>query len=118
LRFEEEQYFTTNCHNQILQDLKDRVKSIEQTIDNIILDLYGKSEMRLFDDLTYELKLDYLKRQSEELEELKDTRMRLEGVTLSYDILQSKAFLKIKDIFEEVHKEVELLSDPELLPKK
>ena len=28
--------------------------------------------------------------------------MRLEGVTLSYDILQSKAFLKIKDIFEEL----------------
>lgn len=79
------------------------MKAIEATVDKLLVDLYGKDKLYVFDGLNHDLKLDYLKRQSEELEELhKQGIMRMEGVTLSYDILQSKAFLKVKDIFEEL----------------
>lgn len=59
---------------------------MEKVIDGLLIDLYGGEQFSNFIDLTYELKLDYLNRQSEELEEIKNI-MRLEGVTLSYDIL-------------------------------
>lgn len=86
LRYIDEQQFSKENQTQILNDLKDRVLCMEKVIDGLLIDLYGEEQFSNFKDLTYELKLDYLNRQSEELEEIKNI-MRLEGVTLSYDIL-------------------------------
>ena len=70
LRFIEEQQFSEENQNQVQSELRERVKCIEATVDGLLLDLYGKEQFFNFDGLTYELKLDYLNRQSEELEEI------------------------------------------------
>ena len=86
---------------------------MEGVINDHLVYLHGKSNMYHFEQLNFNQKLSYLSEHEiklkmvKEVNESKDKkskadsffkRLRLEGVTLSYDLYESQTFKKIKEI--------------------
>lgn len=103
--------------------LENKQYQIEGVINDHLKFLHGKANFLRFAELTFIQKLDYLSSYNSELkngkkqdegkitfsrlvqgeakdEVLHSERLRLEGITLSYDAYESIAFSKIKDIKE------------------
>ena len=72
---------------------------IERTIDDHLVDLYTTGNMHHFEGLTLDMKLEYLMGQSAHLEQNSD-KMRMKGLTLSYDVFQSNQFKSLNTIHE------------------
>lgn len=83
--------------------LEVRKREIEKTIDDHLEDLYTEAQLHEFNGLSYENKLNYLLGQQSQTDELmnkgdkkaknpdkqwpfKESRLRLKGLTLSYDV--------------------------------
>ena len=73
---------------------------IERTIDDHLLELYTTGNMYHFEGMTFDMKLEYLMGQSGDLAACADKKMRMKGLTLSYDVFQSNQFKSLSTIHE------------------
>lgn len=118
-RNEDEEPFDYDATKEMLEIRK---REIERTIDDHLEDLYTEGNMFEFEGMSHDLKLQYLLGQATQCDELenkghakaknkdkvwpfKDSRLRLKGLTLSYDVYQSHEFKMLKDIDEIVTSE-------------
>jgi len=60
--------------------------------------------MHHFEDMTHDMKLEYLMGQGGQLDQLTD-KLRLKGLTLSYDVFQSNQFKSLNIIHDIVTNE-------------
>lgn len=96
-RYPEEANYDQEKHEK---ELKQRVVWIEKTIDRHLEILHGKSRMPHFQYLEYSDKLQYLfKLQNQVCQHQKgEERLRMEGITQSYNVYDSVAFKSIKAV--------------------
>ena len=104
----------------MLKTLKNKQIQIEGVINDHLTFLHGDGSVENFKELSFSQKLDYIDGHEVELftgkpkkgqeqkgevdakddEDKKQTRLRLQGVTLSYDLYESQNYNKYKDIQE------------------
>ena len=95
-RHEEEIKFVA----QVVEDkLQLRFDQIEKTIDSHIMSLHGDGCIHEFKDLSYKNKIEYIISKATQLNKKKSQeRVRLEGMTQSYNIDDSLAFNMCKNV--------------------
>ena len=84
----------------MLKLLEKRVKQIEQTIDSHIRECHGPKNVSKFKGLSYDQKLQYLLEIQSEITDINhnsiaQNRMRMIGLTQSYNLFDQQIFLKI-----------------------
>lgn len=110
-RHEEEPAFDFDT---MLKTLKNKQIQLEGVINDHLIFLHGEGSLSNFSELTFDQKLDYIDKHEVELqtgkpkkkdqdEETKDAaekreRLRLQGVTMSYDLYESQNFNKYKEV--------------------
>ena len=97
-RFENEVRFSLNENgDSFLKYLTSRKEQIEMAIDDHLFVIAALGEYDQYSKMTYQDKLGVLRERNGEVQAKKD-RMRLKGLTQSYDMLDSEEFHHVKHI--------------------